>query len=93
MQSDYSRAICLCRSNLSSLSSATFWSNGGSTDVNSMSSKLLHGLSQLDADTLTSLSSGMLHKVHMHNDMHACTTMQNGTPMHVNRNAVVRTMQ
>ena len=50
--------ISECRSNLSSLSSATFWSNGGSTDVNDMSSKLLHGLSQLDADTLTSLSSG-----------------------------------
>lgn len=49
---------CACRSNLSSLSSATFWSNGGSTDVNDMSSKLLHGLSQMDADTLTSLSSG-----------------------------------
>ncbi|DBA86983.1 TPA: hypothetical protein ACH3X2_000365 [Trebouxia sp. C0005] len=46
-------------SNLSSLSSATFWSNGGSTDVNDMSSKLLHGLSQMDADTLTSLSSGV----------------------------------
>ena len=50
--------ICDCRSNLSSLSSATFWSNGGSADVNDMSSKLLHGLSQMDADTLTSLSSG-----------------------------------
>ena len=42
---------------MSSLSSATFWSN--SIDLNNTSSKLLHGFSQLDADTLGSLAPGM----------------------------------
>lgn len=42
---------------MSSLSSATFWSN--STDLNNTSSKLLHGFSQLDAETLGSLAPGM----------------------------------
>lgn len=61
----------LCRSNLSTLSSATIWSNGGSTDVNNMSSKLLHGLSQMDPETLTSMSSGLLH-VQYFAPHHAC---------------------
>ena len=50
--------VCGYRSDMSSMSSATFWSNGGSTDVNNMSSRLLHGLSQLDPDTLSNLASG-----------------------------------
>ena len=41
---------------MSSLSSATFWSN--STDPNNTSSKLLHGFSQLDPDSLGSLAPG-----------------------------------
>lgn len=44
---------------MSSLSSATVWSNGTSTDVNNMSSKLLHGLSQMDPGMLSTMSSGM----------------------------------
>lgn len=48
-----------CRSNISSLSSATIWSNAESTDMSNMS-KLLHGLSQMDPDTmLSTMSSGM----------------------------------
>ncbi len=91
--------ICECRSNLSSLSSATFWSNGSSTDVNDMSSKLLHGLSQMDADTLTSLSSGQcpdscagmpcLETMELHLILHPCQCI--GQQLHVTQYTAWRT--
>lgn len=56
----YTDQKAYCRSNISSLSSATIWSNGESADMSNMS-KLLHGLSQMDPDTmLSTMSSGML---------------------------------